>query len=212
MIIGIIVIAAIGIPLVWWLAAPLFIQESVDEEFPFDIPSSSAVETMSPTAAETAVQELLDKMEDRSLSAEQLTVLEARMMEMAAIMPDHEMAETMPETAVEWIRIAQGNFRDFDDFHRGSGSAAIFQQGPQRVLRFEDFEVTNGPDLHVLLVENVDATGRDDLGNYIDLGSLKGNIGNQNYEIAEDVNLDDFNGVMIYCQPFHVVFSTAPLP
>ena len=82
-----------------------------------------------------------------------------------------------------------------------------FQQGDTRILRLEDFMVTNGPDLHVLLVENVEG----DMGNYIDLGSLKGNIGAQNYEIPADVDLSQFSGVMIYCQPFHVVFSTAPL-
>ena len=51
------------------------------------------------------------------------------------------------------------------------------------VLRFEDFSATNGPDLHVLLAENPAPTSSSELGNYLDLGSLKGNIGSQNYEI-----------------------------
>ncbi|MEM7336152.1 MAG: DM13 domain-containing protein, partial [Chloroflexota bacterium] len=53
---------------------------------------------------------------------------------------------------------------------------------------------------------------RDEVGtDYIDLGSLKGNMGNQNYEIPADVDLSQFQSIVIYCQPFHVVFSTATL-
>ncbi len=77
------------------------------------------------------------------------------------------------------------------------------------MLRFEAFDVTNGPDLHVLLVENIDGTNHNEIGEYVDLGALKGNMGNQNYEIPADVDLSHYAGVMIYCMPFHVVFSTA---
>jgi hypothetical protein len=52
-----------------------------------------------------------------------------------------------------------------------------------QVLRFEDFSATNGPDLHVLLATNPAPASRVDLGDYLDLGSLKGNVGNQNYDI-----------------------------
>jgi hypothetical protein len=53
---------------------------------------------------------------------------------------------------------------------------------------------------------------RSDVGeDYLDLGSLKGNQGNQNYEIPEGVDLSEYNGVVIYCLPFHVVFATATL-
>ena len=46
---------------------------------------------------------------------------------------------------------------------------------------------------------------------YVDLGSLKGNIGNQNYEIPADVDISDFGSVVIYCEPFHVLFASASL-
>ena len=105
--------------------------------------------------------------------------------------------------------VAQGEFVDADSAHQGSGTATIFQQGDSRILRFENFESTNGPDLHVLLVENIAGTRSEELGNYIDLGQLKGNIGSQNYDIPADVDLSQYSGVMIYCMPFHVVFSTA---
>ena len=115
----------------------------------------------------------------------------------------------MPETAAEWVAVGQGAFVGADAFHMGEGVATIFSQGDQSVLRLEDFTVTNGPDLHVLLVQNIDGTSSSELGEYLDLGSLKGNVGNQNYEIPAGTDLSQYSGVMIYCMPFHVVFATA---
>jgi hypothetical protein len=46
---------------------------------------------------------------------------------------------------------------------------------------------------------------------YLDLGSLKGNLGNQNYDIPAGTDINQFKSVVIYCLPFHVVFSTADL-
>ncbi|MDH3600540.1 MAG: DM13 domain-containing protein [Candidatus Tectomicrobia bacterium] len=46
---------------------------------------------------------------------------------------------------------------------------------------------------------------------YMDLGSLKGNIGSQNYPIPAETDIVPFKSVVIYCMPFHVVFSTATL-
>ena len=47
------------------------------------------------------------------------------------------------------------------------------------------------------------------VANEIHLGALKGNVGNQNYDIPADVDLSEYRSVVIYCVPFHVVFSTA---
>ena len=71
--------------------------------------------------------------------------------------------------------------------------------------------MTNGPYLHVLLVQNPSPTGRADLGEYVDLGSLKGNVGSQNYDIPEGIDVAQFESIVIYCKPFHVVFSVAEL-
>jgi hypothetical protein len=107
-----------------------------------------------------------------------------------------------------------GTFVDADAAHRGSGSATIFQlEDGSRVLRLENFEVTNGPDLHVLLVPTGETVDRDLVAavGYEDLGKLKGNVGNQNYVVPESFDLDGPWTVVIYCDPFHVVFSTAQL-
>jgi hypothetical protein len=149
-----------------------------------------------------------------SLSAEELEAVANNVESPAAVvMLDEPMnEENMPDASDEWTVVAEGSFVDADSFHQGSGTAAIFQQGDQRVLRFEDFSVTNGPDLHVILTKHPAPGGRSDVGDdYIDLGSLKGNLGNQNYEIPTSVDLSQYQGVVIYCVPFHVVFSTATL-
>ena len=194
-----VVIALLLAPLGWWLASPLWRTDAVDEAFPFDLPTVAEAEAMSDDALETAILDVMNQADD--MTEEQQAMAEEKITELVEMMPDEEMAEEMPEstTADEWAVVASGTFVDADPFHKGSGTATIFQQGDQRVLRFEDFEVTNGPDLHVLLVQNADGG---DPGEYIDLGQLKGNVGNQNYEIPADIDLSQYDGIMIYCMPF----------
>ncbi len=73
-------------------------------------------------------------------------------------------------------------------------------------MRFEDFEVRNGPRLHVYLSAHPDPESSSQVssGGYVDLGRIKGNKGNQNYEIPESANQSELNSVMIYCVPFRV--------
>ena len=208
-VVALIVLAGAG----WYLASPLFIDRAVDEAFPFEVPDAAALAAMS--ADEMAqleaefVAALPDEAEVAQMPEEVKAAVEKKAMDVAAMMPDHPMDEEMP-AAPEVL--AQGNFQDADSFHQGSGTATLYQlpEGAH-VLRFEDFQVTNGPDLHVLLATNPNATDHDSLGDYVDLGSLKGNIGSQNYEIPADVDVSQYAGVVIYCMPFHVVFATAAL-
>ncbi|MFT5195980.1 MAG: hypothetical protein ACI9EW_002908 [Cellvibrionaceae bacterium] len=207
---GVIITALILAPVGWWLVSPLWRTDAVDEAFPFDLPTVSEAEEMPAEMLESKLVAAMEKAEEMAdeMTAEEMETVKEKVQEVAAVMPDKEMEEEMPEAvAAEWVQISSGMFSDADDFHKGSGTAAIFQQDDTRILRLEDFMVTNGPDLHVLLVENTEG----DMGNYVDLGSLKGNIGAQNYEIPAELDLSNFSGVMIYCMPFHVVFATAPL-
>ena len=81
------------------------------------------------------------------------------------------------------------------------------------MLRIEDFKVTKGTDLHIFLSPHPNPTNLDELYTFgaVDLGKLKGNIGNQNYPIPEDVDVSIQMTVVIYCVPFHVFFSIASL-
>ena len=111
-------------------------------------------------------------------------------------------------------RIKAGEFKDADGFHKGSGQATIYT-GPDGsfLLRLENLMVTNGPALHVYLSQHEDPDNPGEVKNpgFFDLGDLKGNRGNQNYPIPTDVNIAEYNSVVIYCQPFEVVFSVATL-
>jgi len=82
-----------------------------------------------------------------------------------------------------------------------------------RVLRFTDFKTSNGPDVHVYLVAADDATDNESVtkAGFIDLGSIKGNIGDQNYTLGPDVDLSKYRAVSVWCKRFSVNFGAAPL-
>ena len=128
--------------------------------------------------------------------------------------PDKVMDEPMPdEEMASMVILTMGEFYDLGG-HPGQGTATVYQlEDGSRVLRFEQFEVINGPQLHVWLVPQdpvPDTVGRE-LEGYFDLGPLKGNIGDQNYEIPTDLVLDEYASVVIWCVPFRVPFNAAPL-
>jgi hypothetical protein len=98
--------------------------------------------------------------------------------------------------------------------HEGRGRAEVLQlAGDRRMLRFTEFQTLNGPDLQVYLLGSADAAGRGDLdaNGFLSLGALKGNAGDQNYEIPADVDLLKYRAVSVWCRRFGVNFTTAPL-
>jgi Electron transfer DM13 len=98
--------------------------------------------------------------------------------------------------------------------HETSGTAKVYPlPDGGNVLRLEDLHTSNGPDLHVYLVEGADASNDAIIkaGRFVDLGSLKGNIGNQNYELPSGLDLDRYRSVSIWCKRFGVNFAAAPL-
>ena len=113
------------------------------------------------------------------------------------------------------VQVVAGEFAGADSSHQGSGQVVVYEQPDgSQVLRFENLDVTNGPDLHVILSPVGAVSGRADVmaDGYVDLGGLKGNRGDQNYDVPSGVDLSSGEWtVVIYCQPFHVVFATAAL-
>ncbi|MGH2537787.1 MAG: DM13 domain-containing protein [Candidatus Promineifilaceae bacterium] len=207
-----------GVAAAWYLFSPLLVDDPVDEAFPFEAPAESEVAGLSPEeradleaafATAVPVESAL-----AALNEGDRREVEERVMEAAAlVMMDHEMDDDMPREGGQPAAISQGEFIGADDFHQGSGAAIIYElPDGQRLLRLEDFEVTNGPDLHVLLAAHPAPTSRADVGeDYVDLGELKGNLGDQNYEVPAQVDLSRYQSVVIYCKPFHVVFASASL-
>ncbi|MDK1028536.1 MAG: DM13 domain-containing protein [Anaerolineae bacterium] len=184
-IVGVIVAIIIAIPVGWYLLSPLWIDVEVQEDFPVVATPIS----IDPTQALEAT----------------------KAMETALVEPTQPSVEdSMP--AVELTVLAQGNF--YPIAHASAGLATIYQLADgSRILRLQDFSVDNGPELHVYLVPIdpvPDSVGREIAGS-VDLGSLKGNVGDQNYEISADLDLSQFKSVVIWCQPFRVAFSAALL-
>ena len=186
-IIAVVIIAIPVAAFAWWLLSPLFLSTTVEEEFPF-----SATADMPVGMTQTEAENIMSGM--------------------AKV--DMEEMEDMPDEMAQAEQIASGMFRDADSFHKGSGVASIYRlPGGEGVLRFEDLNVTNGPDLRVLLSTHPDPQNKAELNEagYIHIEKLKGNRGNQNYELPADADLESFGSVIIYCMPFHVIFSVAPL-
>lgn len=107
---------------------------------------------------------------------------------------------------------SSGNFVALGRYS-GQGEALVLSSGDQRSLRFENFEVSNGPDLKVYLVANASADSDKDLfdDDFISLGELSGNIGNQNYELSSDIDIEQYNTVVIWCERFSTPFAAADL-
>lgn len=108
--------------------------------------------------------------------------------------------------------LATGRFHGVAHDTKGTASILALPDG-KKVLRLTEFMTSNGPDVHVYLVAAGDATDNATVKNagFLPLGPLKGNVGDQNYELPEGVDLDKYKAVTIWCQRFGVNFGTAPL-
>lgn len=184
---------AVGVPVLafaWYLGSPLFLNTTVIEEFP-----------------RAAGAEIPDDMTIEEVEAKMFEAAEATVTPAAESMPDDGTSDP--------VALFTGSFAGADSRHQGSGNATVYELADgSTVLRFENLDVTNGPDLHVILSPVADPETREDVSTpgYVDLGSLKGNRGDQNYDIPTEVDLTSGDWtVVIYCQPFHVIFATAGL-
>ncbi|MEO1746540.1 MAG: DM13 domain-containing protein, partial [Pseudomonadota bacterium] len=83
----------------------------------------------------------------------------------------------------------------------------------ETVLRLTEFEVTNGPDLEVWLSAVADPQSSSDVSGaqWLSLGQLKGNVGDQTYTIPADADVSQYQSVVIWCEQFGVLFSPATL-
>ncbi|MFG2294596.1 DM13 domain-containing protein [Streptomyces sp. NPDC048603] len=111
--------------------------------------------------------------------------------------------------------LTQGSFISHEHDTKGAAKVVRLADG-SHVLRLEGLDTSNGPDLRVWLTdapvkEGVAGWRVFDDGKYVSLGKLKGNKGDQNYEIPADVNLADYSSVAIWCDRFDVSFGAAEL-
>lgn len=218
--------AVAGLAVLAWLAFgyfgvhTLFVDDVVSEAAPvFDAPAVEADEAATATsAAPSAEQPAATEAAPTTPPVTEAPAgdpveatapaIEAEAVEAP---PVTTAAPTVPPTtapaAPEIVTEAAGDFSGSGRYSTG-GQAVVLGNGTgQRFLRFENFETSNGPDLNVYLVNS--STG--DVSDFVDLGDLKGNIGEQNYEIPADVDLSVYDTVWVWCVRFGTGFGSAEL-
>ncbi len=206
-------VALVGVVAVAFLAFgvfgvhTLFIDDKVDEAGPvFDSGVAAAAEPVETTVAPTTAAEtepttsLVDPIKNPTRAA-------------AAPAPTTTQAPVVTEPpAPQIVALAQGSFIPRGRYS-GEGTATVLNDGSeQRFLRFENFSTDNGPDLRVYLSASSadgDSGAFDD--DFVDLGVLKGNIGDQNYEIPVGVDLSVYDTVVVWCVRFSSPFTAADL-
>lgn len=214
--IGGLVLAAI----VAWLAFGVFgihtafIDETVSEDNPFAVTTAAAPEGA--PAPEAVAEGAPDADEPDSLASvdvdEEPASTEAETEPAADVEPTPDIDPAQEVAVPEIQTLAMGSIVDHD--HSGDGTVTVLTDGTDRFLRFEDdFAIDNGPDLNVYLVRGATAEGDPDLfdDDFIDLGDLKGNVGAQNYQLSPDIDLAEYNTVVIWCVRFGVAFNAADL-
>ena len=181
---------------------PLFVREAAKGGFPGLAPEQQTAFQQLSATQQAAYQQLMPT--DATMAVE---------MAQFALGPDNVVPteeQGMPEMTDPAVLVS-GSFTQVDPIHGAAGKVTIYElPDKSRVLRLEDFKATNGPGLHILLTRNSAPLTPQDVGNdYIDLGPLKGNVGNQNYSVPSEVDFSQYQGVVIYSLPFSMVFSTA---
>ena len=209
-----ILIAAIVIPLGLYAISPLFTSNTVNESLP-----STAANISNNTALHDYQKFVSMNDQDRSNAAKQMSQREKNMVMIGAGQINNTINEStitldtikqrqqQQSNAITAPGIMIGSFIGAGDgFHNAEGLVRVIPLGDgHTILRLENFKSTNGPNVHLYLATDKAAS------NFIDLGRLKANNGNQNYNIPSGSNLAKYNMALIWCKDFSVLFGSAQL-
>lgn len=196
-----IIIAAIVIPIGIYTISPLIINTEINEPLPPLLSSESSI----------GFEKFMTMTEDEKINAaKKMTKKEKDMVMRTAAEQNTTIDETMTMNINQSTPNTTGLIGNFigvgDGIHKAEGLAKILTlSNGSQILRLEDFRSTNGPDVHLYLSTDKQAS------DFIDLGRLKANIGNQNYQIPLDTDFNKYKYVLIWCQPFSVLFGSAQL-
>jgi len=183
----------------------LFIDDEVDEDGPVFASGVAAVPVVTEAPVITEAPVVTEPTDTLAADGtETLVATEAPVVTGAPVVTEPPVPQIA--TLVEGSFIPRGRYS-------GEGNASVLNDGSeQRFLRFENFSTDNGPDLRVYLSNsdaNADGGTFDD--DFIDLGVLTGNIGDQNYEIPVGVDLSVYDTVVVWCVRFSTPFTAADL-
>ena len=215
---AIIAVAVIVGAIATYAVAPYFTESTVDEALPEGavIPKPTETEMMDKEEMMDIIgmdmEELAVISEEKGIDLEELVALsvpdDTKDEATASDLEVGGMTETqMVEMEMTAATHYAGTFVGVNDgIHNAEGDTyTIPLEDGSTILRLENFVATNGPGLHVYLATDKRAT------DYIDLGELKANRGNQNYGIPEGADLETYSNVLIWCEPFRVLFGSAEL-
>jgi len=147
--------------------------------------------------------------DQRNSAIKNMSNADMNMVMMGAAQINNEVNETIqamapPNTDMASIyQLRTGNFTPSGNISKVNGVSRILSVNDNEFLRFEHFNITNGPELHVYF------TNKEDLANSKDLGILKGNIGPQNYFLGNIAN--QYDTIVIASKPFKMVYAKAML-
>ena len=209
---AIVIIISIG---AFYLASPLFISTEIDEPLP------EGAEVPAPPPPSNQFQEFMAMSEEERIEAgnrmdEQVrnqimlefarmnTSIDESMAQINESLSEQQTSQTGNETS---DLLLTGSFVGVGDgIHDAQGITKVIPtEDGSNVLRLEDLVVTNGPDLYVYLSTDKSAS------DFVSLGKLKANIGNQNYLIPAGTDLSKYDTVLIWCRAFSVLFGSAEL-
>jgi hypothetical protein len=127
------------------------------------------------------------------------------------LLVDTTVSESLEPTPSGSPALGSGAFRSLE--HETRGTAALVRTTSGKVvLRFEDLDTSSGPDLRVYLSKKPATLGWRDYGDdYLELGPLKANHGDQNYTVPAGTDLTRYRSAVIWCVRFKVGFGVAPL-
>ena len=191
---------------IYYLASPLFISTQINEPLP-----TSAVKSES-------YQRFISMNENEKMqAAKQMSSQEIDEIMSSAARVNNSINEPMNQTLQPQQRtlnttttssvLRTGSFIGVGDgIHNAEGTAKVIPlEDGTNILRLENLRVTNGPDLYVYLSPDKDAS------DIVNVGKLKANNGNQNYDITKGTDLSKYDTVLIWCRPFSVLFGSAEL-
>jgi hypothetical protein len=159
-------------------------------------------------AASSDIQNFMNMTEEQRVQAAKNMTQEEKQVVMNEFSKQNStINENMSTMMVNNSEPLMGSFVGAGDgFHNVEGIAKIITLADGKTfLRLENLKATNGPDLYVYL-----STGKD-ASDIVNVGRLKGNIGNQNYEIPDGTDLSKYNTILIWCKAFSTLFGSAKL-
>jgi Electron transfer DM13 len=192
-----IIVVAIAIPVGVYTFSPLFINRTINEPLPSDaVQQYQKFISMDQQHRINAAKSMDEKQKNMIMRAAAAQINSTV----------NEQADNLIQNKQQQKIITSAFIGAGDGFHNTEGAAKVIPlQDRGSILRLENFRSTNGPNVHVYMSTNKDAT------DFVDLGRLKANIGNQNYNIPIGINVAKYKYVLIWCKDFSVLFGSAQL-